>query len=373
MQNFLKSFALAVVLTLMCLPPLHAQVPATAPAGPDSASTSPAPSAQAPDEVTRRITDLVDAGKYAEAQQLTTGLLAAYPGDPRLIKAKALLDKLLSSPGSVPGSSQPTSDAAPAQAAAAIHAEQLTGMDKVDYNALIELARQAQQSTDLGQQEALLQQFMDQSSVFLQKHPEQMLVWQLRAASAISLNDPMKGYDAGQKLLALGAADSNDQNLQRLLAQLKNKGWLDKQNVQALLATAEAERLKGEHDRYTFPVERSRGAFRWTQDGFGHLTINENDFVYEGSDSRVQLSKDEVREFKFYGPRFINMISIIPKDGKSIDLWFTTEDVVTKKINHPEGLPSNALEQAVAERWKYVWDRKHKSLTPPGAVPVAAH
>jgi hypothetical protein len=45
----------------------------------------------------------------------------------------------------------------------------------------------------------------------------------------------MEGYEAGQKLLAMGAADSNDPSLQQLLAQLKNKGWLDK------LAAEEAE------------------------------------------------------------------------------------------------------------------------------------
>jgi hypothetical protein len=42
----------------------------------------------------------------------------------------------------------------------------------------------------------------------------------------------MPGYDAGQKLLTAGAADSNDPNLQRLLSQLKNKGWLDKQSAE---------------------------------------------------------------------------------------------------------------------------------------------
>jgi hypothetical protein len=56
-----------------------------------------------------------------------------------------------------------------------------------------------------------------------------MLLWQLRAASAISLNEPIEGYEAGQKLIAKGAADSIDPSLQRLLAQLKNKGWLDKE------------------------------------------------------------------------------------------------------------------------------------------------
>jgi len=39
---------------------------------------------------------------------------------------------------------------------------------------------------------------------------------------------PMAAYEAGQKLIATGAADSNDPNMQRLLAQLNSKGWLDK-------------------------------------------------------------------------------------------------------------------------------------------------
>jgi hypothetical protein len=166
---------------------------------------------------------------------LTTGLLVAYPNDQRLIKAKALIEKLLAPAGSAntgPSSSQPTNAVAPAQPKLNTSAESLTGMEKIDYNALVELARQAQQTTDLQQQNKLLQQFMDQSSPFLQKHPDQTLLWQLRAASAISLNDPTAGYAAGQKLLAAGVADSNDPALQRLLGQLKNKGWLDKQEAE---------------------------------------------------------------------------------------------------------------------------------------------
>jgi hypothetical protein len=231
MGSLSKSFAFGFVLALICLPPLHAQTATTAPADTKAPAASPSSSAQAPDDMTKKITELVHDGKYPEAQQLTTGLLAAYPNDQRLLKAKALIETLLASASqAAPGSSQPAPIAT---------AVQLTGMDKIDYNALIELARAAQQNTDLEQQKASLKQFMDRSSPFLQKHPEEMLVWQLRAASAISLNDPMAGYEAGQKLLAAGAADSNDQNLQSLLGQLKNKEWLDQQE-----ATKQAEKIK---------------------------------------------------------------------------------------------------------------------------------
>src|ERR1700722_4587620 len=227
MKNLTKFLILGLTLALMYLPPLHAQTEGSVSADTRPSAASPTTPGQAPDEVMKKLSDLVHAGKYEEAKQLASGLLVAYPTDQRLIKAKTLLDKaLVSAKPSEPvaSSNLPTSSVASPQPVS-----NLTGMDKVDYNALIELAREAQQNTDLEQQKASLNQFMDQSSLFLQKHPSQMLLWQLRAASAISVNDPMAGYEAGKKLLAMGAADGNDLNLQRLLAQLKNKGWLDEE------------------------------------------------------------------------------------------------------------------------------------------------
>jgi len=228
MRKLTWLFILGLLLALICLPPLHAQTAVSVPTAPDSTLTS-----DAPDDVMKKLSDLVHAGKYVEAQQLTTGLLLAYPDDQRLIKAKALFDKSLAaaSANAIP-SNPPTSDAASTQRASNTNTEQLTGMDKIDYNALIVLARQAQQNTDLEQQKAELKQFMDQSTSFLRKHPDQILLWKLRVASGISLNDPIAGYEAGQKLLAVGAADSNDPSLQQLLAELRNKGWLDKQGAE---------------------------------------------------------------------------------------------------------------------------------------------
>jgi hypothetical protein len=222
-----RSLILGFVLIPIFLSPLHAQVTNPAPADPNSALATPTPT-QAPDDMTKKITELVHAGKYAEAQQLTAGLLIAYPNDQRLIKAKALIEKLLAPAGSAstpPADNHPTHSLASAQPTAA----HLAGMDQVDYDALLELARHAQQNTDLEQQKASLKQFMDQSATFLQKHPDEMLLWQLRAASAISLDASRAGYEAGQRLLAI---DGSDQNVRLLLAQLKNKGWLDKQQAE---------------------------------------------------------------------------------------------------------------------------------------------
>ena len=86
----------------------------------------------APDDVTRKISELVHAGKYAEAQQLTIGLLAVYPGDQRLVKTNELLGKLIAKASSPKPDIMQSSDRQPPQ---------LSGMDRVEFNSLIELAR----------------------------------------------------------------------------------------------------------------------------------------------------------------------------------------------------------------------------------------
>lgn len=199
---------------------------AQTPALPMAKAKTVAHVSQASDGDVKVISDLVHAGNYAVAQQMTATLLVSYPHDPRLIKAKMLLNKLLAAKSG--------SDAAGVDKSSGASSAPLSGMDRVDYNALIQRARDAQQTTDLEQQKVLLRQFMGDSGQFLQKHPDQMLIWQLRAASALSLDDLDAGYEAGQKLLAAGAADSNDANLQQLMAQLKNKNWLDEQAVDKL-------------------------------------------------------------------------------------------------------------------------------------------
>jgi hypothetical protein len=223
MEKLSKLLIVGLFLVLGCLASLRAQTTST-----DSNVVSgPQTMGQAPDDVTKKITDLVNAGKYAEAQELTTGLLVAYPNDQRLIKTRTLLKQLLA-PTAAALSNPDSKLSAPA---ADVYTGELTGMDKVDYNALVEEARQAQQTDDPEQQKSSLQRFLNDSSLFLQKHPEQMLLWQIRAAAALSLDDMYAGSDAGQKLLAAGAADSNNPSLEHLISQLKLKGWLDQEKM----------------------------------------------------------------------------------------------------------------------------------------------
>src|SRR4029077_12564506 len=85
LKKLSTSFFGGLAVTLICVAPVHAQSVTDAPV-----QNSGSVAAQAPEEMTKRITSLVDAGKYAEAQQLTTGLLVAYPEDQRLSKTQAL-------------------------------------------------------------------------------------------------------------------------------------------------------------------------------------------------------------------------------------------------------------------------------------------
>lgn len=272
-----KAFIFGSVFAVIFLSPLHAQTAIKTPSDSNATAASQSPTGQAPDEATKKITELVHAGKYAEAQQLTTGLLAAYPDDRRLLKAKALIDRLLSPAGSTspaPGGSQPNNSVPSAQSASA---EPLTGTDQLDYDSLIELGRQAQQTTDLDQQKKLLQQFMDRSSKILQKHPNEMLLWQVRAASAISLDDPLAGYEAGQRLLAAGAADGSDANLHHLLSQLNLKGWLDKEKHQA--------------------IELEKQQATWTDPATGYMWTNQDN----GSDLDWSQAKDYCSKLRLAG------------------------------------------------------------------------
>ena len=238
-MKILKPFSLLIAFSLPCVTVTCAQNSPSAPAQSSS---------QAPDETIKKLSDLVHAGHYDEARQSVAGLLILYPDDQRIVKAKALLDKspaAASAPSAQPANAPANGNNTASQPVASDPTAQLKGMDRVSYDALLELAHQAQQTPDLTQQKSLLQQFMNQSGPFVQQHPEQTLLWQLRAASALSLNDPDEGYNAAQKLLAAGAADTNDPNLLRLMAQLKNKDWLDQVGVTAAKAKIENDKKYG--------------------------------------------------------------------------------------------------------------------------------
>jgi hypothetical protein len=310
---------------------------------------------------------LVNAGKYAEAQQLTTGLLVAYPDDQRLIKTKALLEKMVAAPAApiaTPANQQWAASASPA----------LTGEDKLDYSALIELARQSQQTTDPDDQPRLLKQFMEQSAEFLKRHPEQMLLWQLRAAAAIGMSQPMDGFEAGQKLLAAGAMDSNDSGLQQLLAKLKLMGWMDSEKVRGLqlqadearrqqAEAAERDRQNADRAQNTFPAAHADG-FHY---GYGHITIDDSGAVYVGSDQTIHMAKTEMREVKAACFSYVCGLYFTPKSGRKYFIVAVTEDAVSSRQMPANAVrPPAVLGNAVVAKWKFAASADNKMLLPAG-------
>ena len=365
----MKALLLGFVIALICLLPLHAQTATKDSDNANTAAVAPSTSAatQAPEEMTRKITDLVNAGKYSEAQQLTTGLLVAYPDDQRLNKAKALIENLLEPGSSANAAPENTHPAQPA----VNNGEEFAGMDQIDYTALIELARGAQQSADLTEQTKLLTQFMDQSNSFLQKHPDQILLWQLRAASAISLNAPMAGYQAGEKLIGAGAANSNEANSQRLLGQLKNKGWLDKQNAEELQRSVDKAREQQheaeERVQNTFPVVHAKVGFGANGYGYGHLVINKDSAVYEGTDQNVHLAVSEIREVKVACNVDACGMYFTPRSGRKLFFLAVTEEAVADRTGKGKIFYKPAvLGNAVVRRWGFV-KIDDKTLGPPPA------
>ncbi len=343
----MKTLTLAL-LSVMAGSSLAQQPAQTSSSNGAAVNSALSPSDQAPDDVLARLSGLIRAGKYTEAQQTASMLLTLYPADQRLTKAKLLLDKMLASSTPANATNGPAISSMDVQPTAGAPADQLTGMDKVQYNSLLELGREAQQTADLDQQKKSLQQFMNESIPFLQKHPGEMLLWQMRAVSAISLDDPLAGYEAGQKLLASGAADSNDSNLQHLLAQLNLRGWLDKQRATVAAAQkvrpaqSEAERMLTEATR---TADGANSTDKWSMSGFTAET-----FVLTINGNSQSFRYDQVHSFKvFHYPSWGWTYVAIKGDFPSNFFW--------KGANYPyswTGIWAPDL-------FVVTWDKSHKS------------
>ena len=75
MRKTSKFLILGFVLAPIVHPSIHAQTTIGAP----TAAANTTLAGQAPDEVMKKLSDLVHAGKYAEAQQTVAALLILYP------------------------------------------------------------------------------------------------------------------------------------------------------------------------------------------------------------------------------------------------------------------------------------------------------
>jgi hypothetical protein len=100
---------------------------------------------------------------------------------------------------------------------------------RLELETLLGMAAEAKTATEAQQKRKILTEFMDRSAPFLKSHPEVKEIWVHRAVAALALGRPQEGWEAGQKLIALGALDSNEEQERAVLAQLNRKNWLDKE------------------------------------------------------------------------------------------------------------------------------------------------
>ncbi len=109
---------------------------------------------------------------------------------------------------------------------------------RLELETLLGMSAEAKSATDLQQKRKILIDFMDRSSPFLETHPEVRELWMHRGVAALALNRPHAGWEAGQKLLALGALESSNEQERGVLAKLNRQNWLGKEPPTTSGATA---------------------------------------------------------------------------------------------------------------------------------------
>jgi hypothetical protein len=91
---------------------------------------------------------------------------------------------------------------------------------------LVLVLENADKAANQEERKKLLLEFMQKSERFLGKNPNQTNIWLLRAAAATELCMPKAAWQAGRRLLAFGADDTNDTKVRKIMATLDRRGWL---------------------------------------------------------------------------------------------------------------------------------------------------
>jgi TPR repeat protein len=161
------------------------------------------------------------AHKPAEARAALDEAFALAPTDKqdKLRKIAALLT-------GAPGLSTP---AAGGPATNAPSLTQLTGAARRQFDTLTMIIEEADKAKLDAERKKLLREFLEKSEQFIKENPDYRAVWALRAIAAIELNQKRIGWEAGKELKRLGADNSEDPKLRKVMAALDRKGWLVEQ------------------------------------------------------------------------------------------------------------------------------------------------
>jgi tetratricopeptide (TPR) repeat protein len=104
---------------------------------------------------------------------------------------------------------------------------QLTGEARRKYDALLLIAEDADKAKSAEERQKLLLEFFTKSAPFVRDNPKVTPIWLLRAAAGLELDWKFPTWQAGRKLIELGADSSDDAKTRKVLAQLDRKGWLE--------------------------------------------------------------------------------------------------------------------------------------------------
>lgn len=87
----------------------------------------------------------------------------------------------------------------------------------------------------------LFQEYLERSGEFVKEYPKELTVWTLRAVAALELGQAKPGWAAGQEMTKLGADDSEDPKVRRVMAMLDRKGWLGKEAPTGLISATKEQ------------------------------------------------------------------------------------------------------------------------------------
>jgi len=93
-----------------------------------------------------------------------------------------------------------------------------------------------------------LQEFLVKSRDFAGSHPQEGSIWIMRAQAAAELDYSFLGWQAGQRLKALGLLESSEPTVAQIAATLERKGWLSDKRSKTDWIGRSTEKIKAAAD-----------------------------------------------------------------------------------------------------------------------------
>ena len=151
-----------------------------------------------------------------QAQRFLTKAYALAPAD-----KKAALDKVAAIINSAPVQKTTPAAKAPAPTPAPMEDHEM-----VHQREILKLILGDADANSGSARKQFLGEFLTNSAAYVTRYPNDTNIWMLRAVTAAELDDRQAGWEAGQKMKAMGLADSDNPAIIKVMAALDRKGWL---------------------------------------------------------------------------------------------------------------------------------------------------